>query len=72
MNPLLPRQVSAIAAQFTGEAGGPKRADEDLSAEQLTFRIVERDQRDRWLGRATMAGTAATVFGLLVRFLGRQ
>ena len=71
MTSMLPRQVSAIAAQFAGEAGGPKRDDEELTAEQLQFRIIETDKRNKWLGRATFAGSAATVFGLLVRFLGR-
>ena len=70
MTSLLPRQVASIAAQFAPDAG-PNRGDEDLSTEQLTFRVVETDQRNKWLGRATVAGTAATVFGLLTRFLGR-
>lgn len=73
-NPGLPSALRAIQRQLDAESSiaglRGNRTDEELTASQLSFRIIERDQRHKRIGWGTAATTAGGVFYALLRLLG--
>lgn len=67
----LPPAIRAIQNNLIGDTGdGGQLPDESLTVDQLMFRIEERDKRNRRVGHATLATTAAGVFYGLLRIFG--